>query len=250
MSAEDIFTAKKRNENIPFLIILAVLLALLFAAVSYLSTIEALPAPVQETLTTIRTSFSIVQEKKEPPKPVQKPIDLGERPRVARSVEELPREVTHTPPPAAQSEARQVFGLQRVYSTGLGSGGAMSGAVVGRFGNTIDKAPDTLTATRGDLLAAEVVATANITQAPAFKRRVRPVITDEIRASGVSGTIRVRALIDIDGKVKQATTQDDLGFGTRESALEAVLQMEFTPAMRGDEAVAVWITIPVRFEKL
>ena len=251
MSVEDIFTAKKRNENIPFLIILAVLLALLFAAVSYLSTIEALPAPVQEKLATIRTTFTLVQEPHpKPPAPVREPIDLGERPRVARTVEELPRETAQTPPSAEQpQEARRVFGLQRVYSTGLGSGGSMSSAVVGRFGNTIEGTPDTITATRGDLLG-EVVSTANITQAPSFRTRVRPVITDEIRASGVSGTIRVRTLVDIDGKVKQATTQDDLGFGTRESALEAVLQMEFIPAMRGDEAVAVWITIPVRFERL
>jgi TonB family protein len=243
MSAEDIFsTAKKRNDNYAFFVILALLFFLLFSGISYLSTIEALPVEIQEKLSTLKTSFSIVQEKKKEP-----PIDLGEKPKVAKSVEELPKEVTQTT--QQQREVQRVFGVQRVYSTGLGSGGAMSGAVVGKFGNTIDKDFDTITAAKSDLVG-EVVATANITQAPAFKRRVRPVITDEIRASGISGTVRVRVLVDIDGKVKKAVAQDDLGFGTKESAIEACLQMEFSPAMRGDEAVAVWITVPVRFEKL
>jgi len=246
MSAEDIFYTKKRNENAPFLVILILMFALLFVGLSYLSKIEALPVPVQEKLTTLKTTFSLQEKPK--PKPVEKPIDLGEKPKVARSVEELPREVTQTQP--TNTEVKKVYGLQKVYSTGLGSGGAMSGAVVGKFGNTINKDFDTITAVKSDLVATEVVATANITQAPAFRKRVRPVITDEIKASGVSGTIKVKVLVDIDGKVKKAVAENDLGFGTKQAALDACLQMEFTPAQRGDEAVAVWITIPVRFEKL
>jgi protein TonB len=245
MNIDEMFetATKKRNDSTQFFIIFVLLFSLLFAGLNYLSKIEALPAPVLEKISTLKTTFSLVQEKK--PKP--KPIDLGEKPKVAKSVTEIPKDAPT--PTQTTTEVKKVYGLKKIYSTGLGSGGAMSGAVVGKFGNTIEKDYDTVSATQSDL-AGTVVSTASVTQAPAFKKRVRPVITDEIRQSGVSGTVKVKILVDIDGKVKRAVAQDDLGFGTRQAAIDACLQMEFSPAMRGEEAVAVWITIPVRFEKL
>ncbi|MCL1947159.1 MAG: energy transducer TonB [Chitinivibrionia bacterium] len=106
------------------------------------------------------------------------------------------------------------------------------------------------TATGVELIAKSIAPSLDVTQAPTFKKQVRPEITDEIRKSGVNGIIRVRILIDIDGKVKKAVAHNDLGFGTLQSAIAACLQMEFTPAKIGDEIVAVWLPVSVRFEKL
>ena len=41
---------------------------------------------------------------------------------------------------------------------------------------------------------------------------------------------------------------NDLGYDSAERALRATLQMEFYPALRDEEPVAVWIVIPIRME--
>jgi len=246
---EDFFSrAKTGSETRRFLLLLLLVICLFLFGFFLLSKVEVLPEPIKEKITTIRTTFSISQEEVKPPPPPTppKPIDLSERLRVV-DITEIPREITDTPPP--QEEQRRVFGLQQVFTTGLGASGDMSSAVVGRFGNTVDTPFDTITATPDDL-AARIVPASAVTQAPVFRRRVLPEITDEIRRSGISGTVRVRVLVDIDGRVVQAFAQNDLGFGTAEAAVAACLQMEFAPAQIGDQLVAVWITIPVRFERL
>jgi len=242
---EEYFPQQKSGDTKNFIISLSLVISLLLLGFYFVSKVEILPEPIQEKITTIKTTFSINQEKKKQEVKPQKPIDLGEKPKVAKTAEVLPE--TNVSP--QKNEERKVFGLQKVFSTGLGAGGSMSDAVVGKFGNTVNKDFDTVTATDAELKA-KTAASSSITQAPAFKKRVIPEITDEIRKSGVNGTIRVRVLVDIDGKVKKAVAQNDLGFGTLQSAIAACLQMEFTPAKVGDELVSVWITVPVRFEKL
>ena len=241
---EDYFAQHKSDDEKRFVIYLLLIVLIFITAFYLMTTVEIFSVPVAEKLSALKTTFSIEQEKKKVvPKEITKPIDLGEKP----TVSEIP-EVTDEPP--SPNEDRRVFGLQKVFSTGLGAGGSMSDAVVGKFGNTVNKDFDTISATHADLVAKEVVTSSSVTQAPSFRKRVTPEITEEIRQSGVSGTIRVRVLVDIDGLVKRAVAQNDLGFGTMEAAVAACLQMEFSPAKIGDETVAVWITIPVRFEKL
>jgi TonB family protein len=63
----------------------------------------------------------------------------------------------------------------------------------------------------------------------------------------LEGVIKVKILVDIDGMVKKAELLNDLGFGSGQKALEACYKMEFDPAMRGTEVVAVWIVIPIKF---
>ena len=243
---EEYFSDSRSDDAKNFAVLLLIVVLALFAAFYFLSKVEILPPPVQEKITALKTTFSINQEKKkEPPKP--KPIDLGEKPKVV-PVAEIPKDVSEVK--AENREVKKVYGLQKVYSTGLGAGGSMADAVVGKFGNTINKDFDTVTASQSALAAKEVVAAASVTQAPSFKKRVKPEITEEIRKNGVSGTIKVKVLVDIDGKVKKAVAQNDLGFGTVQSAIDACFQMEFTPAKIGDEFVAVWITVSVGFEKL
>jgi len=241
---EEYFSDSKSDDAKNFALLLLIVVMALFAAFYFLSKVEILPPPVQEKITALKTTFSINQEKKkEPPKP----IDLTQKPKVV-PVAEIPKEVLEVKP--ENREVKKVYGLQKVYSTGLGAGGSMADAVVGKFGNTINKDFDTVAASQSDLAAKEVVAAASVTQAPSFKKRVKPEITEEIRKSGVSGTIKVKVLVDIDGKVKKAVAQNDLGFGTMQSAIDACFQMEFTPAKIGDEFVAVWITVSIGFEKL
>lgn len=71
------------------------------------------------------------------------------------------------------------------------------------------------------------------------------------RALGIEGDIRVRLLVDDQGKVKTKTLLNRLGHGLDELALQRVTEMEFEPARDSDEkpvaSVVVWtfhMTLP------
>jgi TonB family protein len=122
----------------------------------------------------------------------------------------------------------------------------MSDAVIGKLGNTINKDFDTLVATDEEIKG-QIVSTTTVTAAPRFRKRVMPNYTPEMIDNRIEGVVKVKALVDIDGKVKKAEALNDLGFEAARQALDASLAMEFDPAMRGKEPVAVWIIIPIRF---
>ncbi|KMQ51168.1 TonB family protein [Chitinispirillum alkaliphilum] len=184
----------------------------------------------------------VVQEKVVKEKSPPQIIDLTEQPTTPTEIQEPEQSELAE----EQKEARPIYGLRRVYSKGIGSGGDMSDAIVGRLGNTLDRSADTSEATEDDIMG-RVVSAATVSSAPRVKRQVRPEYTKEMLENRVEGTVRIRVLIDIDGKVKKAELLNDIGFGSGEQALVTIKEMEFFPALRNDEPVAVWIVIPVRF---
>ena len=241
-----------RKRKTHFAPILLFMTTLCFTGAYYLSTVEILPPQIQRVVRKIETQFTITQPAKPKPKPIVKPkrkpkpkkvYDLSEPVKLKAKVD------VKEPVKQKKKKVRRVYGVKKVYSKGLGSGGSMSNAVVGKVGNTVNKDFDTTVATKEDLLG-QVVSAVTVTAAPKFKERVKAELTEEIRKSGVSGVVKVKVLVDIDGKVKKAIAKNDLGFGTKESAISACLKMEFHPAHRGEDVVAVWITIPVGFEKI
>ena len=229
--------------------------ALFIGAGCYLHTIKALPQSFEKRIGGIKAQFVFDEGKKTaPPLPVEKkkpreipaprePIDLTEKPTPAAP--EI--NVNDEPPPAATAPApRAVFGLRRVYSVGLGSGGSTTDAIVAKIGNTIGKGYDTVTATQSDIKGA-VVSTATVTTAPRFRKVIKPVYTKEMIDRRIEGTVKVKVLVDIDGRVKKATCLNDIGCDSAAQAVKATLSMEFDPAVRGSEPVAVWIIVPIRF---
>jgi protein TonB len=204
------------------------------------STIKPVAESLTHAVTEIRTQF-IMKEEKQKQKALKKPVDLTQKPILAQKEEDVKDK-----PPEAPVAPRRVFGLKKVYSQGLGAGGRLSDAVVGKLGNTLDKEVDTLTATKEDIKGV-VVSVTTVTTAPRFLKKVKPEYTPEMIENKIEGVIKVKVLVDIDGKVKQAIVLDDLGYGSNKRALDACLQMLFEPAMRGDEPVAVWIIVPIRF---
>ena len=258
-SIEEQFGLTRKKESKEFHVILIVILLFLFLLGFIAHDIKARNPKAFTSFRALKTSFTMPKQKEKPkppkvikkkPKPKPKPqkepekvYDLTKNPVLQAKVDvEAPKEPQKKKP-------KPIYGVKTVYSKGLGKGGSMEDAVVGKQGNTTNKAFDTTVATEKDLLG-EVVAASTITQAPKFKKRVKPKITAEIKKSGVSGVVRVKVLVDIDGKVKKAIATNDLGFGTKEEAIKACLKMEFSPAYRKKEKVAVWIIIPIRFEKL
>jgi TonB family protein len=170
-------------------------------------------------------------------------IDLSKQPELKQEEDHIEEKVSDEP------KVRKVYGLRKVYSTGIGSSGNLSDAVIGKLGNSINTPVDTVKATESDIKG-QIVSTTTVTSSPQFVKIVKPEYTKEMLDNRMEGIVKVKALVDIDGKVKKATLLNDLGFNTGNAALKATLEMLFTPAKKGDEPVAVWIVIPVRFVML
>jgi hypothetical protein len=240
----------RRSYNSPFGAIVAATLLLFFAAGMYLKSVKALPARLEEKRVTEVTTQFVVPEKKKPPppkpKPVheEKPIDLTKAPLLNQK-----QDFTAPPqnvPAQTKEAARPIYGLRRVYSTGIGAGGSVSDAVIGKIGNTLDKDVDTVTATKKDL-AGPLVSITTVTSAPRLRKEVKPEYTKEMIAAKAEGVIRAELLVGGDGKVKEVKILNDIGYGTRESARELFFKLEFDPAMRDGKPVATWITFSIRY---
>ncbi|HMA64957.1 MAG: energy transducer TonB [Fibrobacterota bacterium] len=251
---------KRRNSSIDHLDLL------IFPCIALVSIVGAiyiqkydLPVKkeVREMLKVTHAQFLISQPVLEIEKKIDKPvikeiitpktepevIDLSRQPVLKQEEDHIEEKVTNEP------KVRKVYGLRKVYSTGIGSSGNLSDAVIGKLGNSITTSIDTVKATESEIKG-QIVSTTTVTSSPQFVKVVKPEYTKEMLDNRMEGIVKVKALVDIDGKVKKATLLNDLGFNTGNAALKATLEMLFTPAKKGDEPVAVWIIIPVRFVML
>ncbi len=235
-----------------FILMTSVATALIVGFV--LNHIDVTPQEVVKKARVIRTRFLVKEpppsapepvrpKSEEDPKPKQsEPVDLTHDPEYGKEQEDVQPEVK-----AEEKPVRRVYGLRKVYSKGIGSGGSLSDAVVGKLGNTLNKDVDSLQATPEDLKG-KIVSTTTVDKPPRIRKRVKPEYTPEMLENRIEGAVRMRVLIDIDGKVKEATALNDLGFGASERAVAACKKMEFEPALRDGQAVAVRIIITIRFK--
>lgn len=69
-----------------------------------------------------------------------------------------------------------------------------------------------------------------------------------LRDAGIGGAVRVYFYIGTDGKVLATRIDTSSGLEPLDrAALSAASVFRFTPAMNGDEAVAVWVSLPITF---
>ena len=79
--------------------------------------------------------------------------------------------------------------------------------------------------------------------------RRRRAIPRSARRQGVEGITTLRLIVLATGRVGQIAVSRSAGHVDLDrAAVEAVRMWRFDPARRGKEAVAVWVTLPVRFE--
>lgn len=90
----------------------------------------------------------------------------------------------------------------------------------------------------------------SLTQAPRFLHREMPAYPEIMRASGSSGIVKLEALIDKEGRVREASVVQSAGVYFDEAAKKAILASRFYPAKIGSEPVAVLLRVPVKFELL
>ena len=86
-----------------------------------------------------------------------------------------------------------------------------------------------------------------VTQAPRFLHREAPIYPEVMRAQGISGVVKVEALIDNEGRVRQVSVLKSAGEYFDEAARRAVLSSSFYPAEIEGKPVAVLLRLPVKF---
>jgi protein TonB len=85
-----------------------------------------------------------------------------------------------------------------------------------------------------------------VEELPEAVTKVNPEYPEIAREAGVDGTVMVQALVGKDGKVKDTKVVKSIPM-LDASALAAVKQWVFKPALSNNKPVAVWVAVPVKF---
>jgi protein TonB len=85
-----------------------------------------------------------------------------------------------------------------------------------------------------------------VEELPEAITKVQPIYPDMAREANVDGTVLVQALVGKDGRVKDVKVVKGLPM-LDASAVTAVKQWIFKPALSNNKPVAVWVAVPVRF---
>ncbi len=83
-------------------------------------------------------------------------------------------------------------------------------------------------------------------EAPVLLSYVAPVYPAIVRDAGIDGTVMVRVLVDLNGKVKDARVVEGPAV-LRDAALTSARTALFKPALQGVHPVEVWVVIPITF---
>jgi TonB family protein len=94
----------------------------------------------------------------------------------------------------------------------------------------------------------EPVRAPQVTKAPAIRKSVEPVYPPEALAEGLSGDVTLTIDIDADGLVTAVTVATPAGHGFDEAAVEAVKQMEFSPAEVDGKPSRIRISYTIHFQ--
>lgn len=84
-------------------------------------------------------------------------------------------------------------------------------------------------------------------EAPVLLSCEAPVYPAMVSDAGIDGTVHVRVLVDLNGKVKDARVVDGPAV-LRDAALASARTALFKPALQGVHPVEVWVVIPITFQ--
>ncbi len=255
-------TEKKTQPEQRSLTLVLIFTSALFVSLSlFLMYQKPAQETIQQKIEHIQTRFVFEQkspveivEKKKPqpqkkPQPILKkePLDLTKIPPVEKKEPNVSEEVEPEVQNEVKKPVRRVYGLKKVYSSGIGTSNDASSAILGKQGNTLNTTIDTFKVTEQELKG-ELASVTSVTTLPRLKFHVKPEYTKEMLEKRIEGVVRVKVLIDIDGKVKKVIILDDLGYGSKEKIYEACMKLEFEPAYQGETPMASWQMIRFRFQ--
>lgn len=83
---------------------------------------------------------------------------------------------------------------------------------------------------------------------PLYRNNPPPVYPRAARRRGMEGEVLLDVLVNAEGRVEELELSRTSGHRVLDrAALAAVRRWSFTPGRRGDEAISMWVTVPVRF---
>jgi protein TonB len=187
---------------------------------------------------------------KEPPKPIEAPKEMLPRPTLPRPAA-APPPVAPPPDPIAaahpQLAALPDFGIS--LSGGLPGAGGIAVPMGG--GTRPAQAEPTKKEKAFGAGAEHVASTSGECDEELVKAKpqgfVKPTYSDDARAAGIEGRVRVEIAIDETGHVLSAKIVSGLGHGLDESAIDAAKRMSFNPATRCGTAVESSFVLSMRF---
>lgn len=83
--------------------------------------------------------------------------------------------------------------------------------------------------------------------APRVIRSAKPQYPELAVKAGMEGAVHVRIWVDKEGRVREVEILRSDAEIFNQAAIEAVRQMFFTPAVQGNQPVAVWVSMPIKF---
>jgi protein TonB len=83
---------------------------------------------------------------------------------------------------------------------------------------------------------------------PQIVKKTSPVYPEIARKAGLEGTVWVKIWVDKQGKAKKVVIQKSASEIFDQAAVDAAMQMVFTPAMMQNGPVDVWVSIPFHFK--
>ncbi len=183
-----------------------------------------------------------------PPPPPPPPVEVAPAPK-AKAV---PKAKAAEPPPAPAPAAAAVptFGIAMTGGVGLGGIAVPVGESLG--GSREPQPAKRVVAQTKSLVepakkqAAED-ACAEAAGKPKPIQMARPEYTEEARAAGIEGKVRVELTVDASGVVKNVRVLESLGHGLDQAAIRAVEGASFEPALQCGKAISATFVVSIRF---
>jgi protein TonB len=174
----------------------------------------------------------------EPPKPVEPPKPKIKPPEI-KVAKVDPPPVKEPPPPIEEVKEPPkpvplVVGISMSSTTQGGNFAAPVGNTA--YGKVADKAvaPSSVQ----NYAAPKYVPPGSADRDPEVANEFKIPYPDEARRAGIEGTVRLRIVVDNEGRVVDVQILNGPGYGLNEAAKEAIKKFKFRAAIKGGEAVS------------
>jgi|SRR5579863_7459959 len=99
--------------------------------------------------------------------------------------------------------------------------------------------------------AAMAAQAADDVKPPVVKQRVEPKYTEEARAAKIQGPVLLKVKLNAQGGLESVSVEKSLGYGLDQSAIAAMIQWQWEPALNADgQAVPFTAIVEIDFKLL
>jgi periplasmic protein TonB len=197
------------------------------------------------------TAIEIAEtQQKRKPEPPPAPAEVREPPRQVekRARRQLAAKAPEPPPLAAPANAQAALAALPDFGLTL-SGGDAGGLAIAAQGAPAAAGPVARASVKRALSAAPAPLD-ECSEPPAKPKPTsvpQPSYTEQARAAGVEGKVRVELTVDESGRVVSVRVISGLGHGLDEAAVAAAQRATFQPAIRCGKPTRATFTISMRF---